>query len=547
KNYSRKKNDVASAEKASANSELRLRKAKANSLRAVSEGKSARSKLNEANENYRKIFDSMMSMRAKTSSAVLEHERSKLIEGTPCPLCGATHHPMIKHSVSGAETPSPERLFRETERLEAELQRAKSAVDAAEKYFNDVAVTNWNKASSIESAAEETFRNCKENLSSLRKELEVLEANVIEAVRPLRISDVSDSERVLKISRGWAETVSSLEKRIKELESRKSIIEAGLAALKANSESLRSELEALTSELSNLESSFSEKLRQMKFPDEETFRASRKSPDEIEIIKRKKSELDSMTDRLQGALSNLQKQLEEKNSMNLTEKSHEEIESLYRDEESILRRLHENIGILSQKLKELHQSSEKIKELEKEYSLMKDSAENWTMLDKLIGSLNGDKFRVYAQKVTLALVVDNANKYLKRMNGRYTLILTPDSNDLELSVRDSEQAGEVRPTANLSGGEKFIVSLALALGLSQISGSKAQVDSLFIDEGFGSLDDEALNSALEALGEIKRDGRMIGIISHVSGISERIPVQIHVIRKSEGKSIIEGPGCSGSN
>ena len=179
--------------------------------------------------------------------------------------------------------------------------------------------------------------------------------------------------------------------------------------------------------------------------------------------------------------------------------------------------------------------------------MMKDSAENWTMLDKLIGSLNGDKFRVYAQKVTLALVVDNANKYLKRMNGRYTLILTPDSNDLELSVRDSEQAGEVRPTANLSGGEKFIVSLALALGLSQISGSKAQVDSLFIDEGFGSLDDEALNSALEALGEIKRDGRMIGIISHVSGISERIPVQIHVIRKSEGKSIIEGPGCSGSN
>ena len=132
------------------------------------------------------------------------------------------------------------------------------------------------------------------------------------------------------------------------------------------------------------------------------------------------------------------------------------------------------------------------------------------------------------------------------MNSRYTIMLTPGDNNLGLSVRDSEQAGTIRPTSNLSGGEKFIISLALALGLSQISGSKAQVDSLFIDEGFGSLDDDALNAALDALGEIHRDGRMIGIISHISGISERIPAKINVIRKSEGTSIIIGPGCSGS-
>ena len=133
------------------------------------------------------------------------------------------------------------------------------------------------------------------------------------------------------------------------------------------------------------------------------------------------------------------------------------------------------------------------------------------------------------------------------MNGRYTLILTPKSEELELSVKDSEQAGIIRPTSNLSGGEKFIISLALALGLSQISGSRAQVDSLFIDEGFGSLDEDSLNAALDALGEIKRDGRMIGIISHISGISERIPARISVIPKSEGTSIITGPGCSGSS
>ena len=91
------------------------------------------------------------------------------------------------------------------------------------------------------------------------------------------------------------------------------------------------------------------------------------------------------------------------------------------------------------------------------------------------------------------------------------------------------------------------MSLALALGLSQISGSKARVDSLFLDEGFGSLDEESLNTALEALGEVRREGRMIGVISHVAALRERIAAQIQVIPKNEGVSILKGPGCSGSN
>ena len=139
-------------------------------------------------------------------------------------------------------------------------------------------------------------------------------------------------------------------------------------------------------------------------------------------------------------------------------------------------------------------------------------------------------------------MVNNANTYLKRMNGRYTL--KPGGEDLSINVVDNEQAGEIRPTTNLSGGERFIVSLALALGLSQISGSKAMVDSLFLDEGFGSLDEDSLNTALEALAEIRSEGRMIGIISHVAALKERIAAQINVIPKNEGTSIIEGPGCS---
>lgn len=108
---------------------------------------------------------------------------------------------------------------------------------------------------------------------------------------------------------------------------------------------------------------------------------------------------------------------------------------------------------------------------------------------------------------------------------------------------DNYQAGEIRTTKNLSGGESFIVSLSLALGLSKMASQKVRVDSLFLDEGFGTLDDEALETALETLGEIQQDGKMIGIISHVLALKERISTQISVQPISGGRSAISGPGC----
>ncbi|MBQ9389660.1 MAG: hypothetical protein IJU07_05740, partial [Synergistaceae bacterium] len=411
----------------------------------------------------------------------------------------------------------------------------------AQKNF-DEAVTNWHKAAAVESAAIERFTQSGENLSLMREKLRELHTAVSESIRPLKISGVSSTREILGIARAWAERVSTLEKNINDLEAGMTEIKARLSELKANFEDRRSEFESLKTELEALESSFTDRLREMNFADEESFRSARKNPDEIESIRRRKDEIDSRAAELQGVLSDTQRRLDEKQAMHLTDESYDDIDTVYREEETQLRRLLQNRGVLSQKLANLRENAAEVERLQAEYDAQEKIADDWKTLNTLIGSASGDKFRVFAQQVTLELVVDNANEYLRKMNGRYTLMLTPDSTTLELSVRDSEQAGEIRPTTNLSGGERFIISLALALGLSQISGSKAQVDSLFIDEGFGSLDDEALNAALDALGEIRREGRMIGIISHVAGISERIPAQIHVIRKSEGTSIIEGPG-----
>jgi len=114
---------------------------------------------------------------------------------------------------------------------------------------------------------------------------------------------------------------------------------------------------------------------------------------------------------------------------------------------------------------------------------------------------------------------------------------------LELNVVDNYQAGEIRSTKNLSGGESFLVSLALALGLSHMAGRNVRVDSLFLDEGFGTLDEEALDSALETLASLQQDGKLIGVISHVPALKERIGTQIEVTPRTGGRSRISGPGC----
>ncbi|NYT21856.1 MAG: hypothetical protein GKC07_08680, partial [Methanomicrobiales archaeon] len=170
-------------------------------------------------------------------------------------------------------------------------------------------------------------------------------------------------------------------------------------------------------------------------------------------------------------------------------------------------------------------------------------ADRWERLDQLIGSHDGKKFRTFAQGITFDHLIRNANRHLKNLNNRYILVRTDDGH-LDMNVVDMYQAGEVRSTKNLSGGETFIVSLALALGLSDMASNNVRVDSLFLDEGFGTLDSESLDVAIEALIRLQTEGKLIGVISHVPAVKERIPTQIIVEKKAGGISSLSAPGCS---
>ncbi|WP_305804889.1 AAA family ATPase [Stenotrophomonas sp. YIM B06876] len=158
--------------------------------------------------------------------------------------------------------------------------------------------------------------------------------------------------------------------------------------------------------------------------------------------------------------------------------------------------------------------------------------EQWQHLNGLIGSAQGDKFRTFAQGLTLDQLVRLANQHLQRLDGgRY--LLARAGAGLALSVLDTWQADVRRDTRTLSGGESFLVSLALALGLSDLVSHKTRIDSFFLDEGFGSLDPDSLDVALDALDSLNAQGKLIGVISHVDAVKERIPVQIQV-RKTRG-------------
>ena len=177
-----------------------------------------------------------------------------------------------------------------------------------------------------------------------------------------------------------------------------------------------------------------------------------------------------------------------------------------------------------------------VEQIVKELAEKQTIAERWAKLNKLIGSADGAKFKVIAQSYTLNLLLLHANKHLSYLSKRYKLQQVPDT--LALQVIDCDMCDEIRTVYSLSGGESFLISLALALGLSSLSSNNLKVESLFIDEGFGSLDAESLRTAMEALEQLQMQGRKIGVISHVQEMSERISVQVQVHKKVNGKSVL---------
>lgn len=218
--------------------------------------------------------------------------------------------------------------------------------------------------------------------------------------------------------------------------------------------------------------------------------------------------------------------------------------------------VHEKVQQLLQELKQAKESHEHARdvvrdddqrrrqnaELTAQLHTAQATADPWNKLNELVGSKEGDKFRMIAQRRTLDVLLSYANQQLHLLSARYRLERAAES--LNLSVIDCDMGEDRRSIHSLSGGESFLVSLALALGLASLTSNRLPIESLFIDEGFGSLDPETLNTAMNALTHLEAQGRKVGVISHVKEMTDAIPVQIRVEKqRAGGASKIVIPGA----
>ena len=458
--------------------------------------------------------------------------RRQLQEGEACPVCGSTAHPYHQ------EQEVVDTLFR-----------------SIEQEYN-VASTNYQQMNNRSIALQRDLAHQKTVDGQIAEQLAALYKAGIEAGNEEQIQHrlAELAERILEYRNLYAEWQRGDEE-IKKMR-------AHCEALRENVSLCRLAMQKVSSakeQLVILQNAASAELKRFEVIEKalNVLRQERsqllkgKSADEAEaaVAKREKElnlalekarkEVEAVHNRLSG-LQGEMKQIAL--AIGELQEQYKKIESPELLPEIIKKQQEENLNIeralSTMEARLLQQAKNKltVEQIAKELAEKQTVAERWAKLNKLIGSADGAKFKVIAQSYTLNLLLLHANKHLSYLSKRYKLQQVPDT--LALQVIDCDMCDEIRTVYSLSGGESFLISLALALGLSSLSSNNLKVESLFIDEGFGSLDAESLRTAMEALEQLQMQGRKIGVISHVQEMSERISVQVQVHKKVNGKSVL---------
>ncbi|MDS1315583.1 AAA family ATPase [Aliarcobacter butzleri] len=292
-----------------------------------------------------------------------------------------------------------------------------------------------------------------------------------------------------------------------------------------------------STKLEETKQNFNKALVENSFSSKEEFEKALLSKEPREELALMCKALEEKYNQIQTLKIDTVKKLSEQKELNLTDKELQTLNDELKELQTIIDELQKSIGSLEKELEinaiNNKKHEDKIKELEKK----KEAFKVWIKLNEMIGSASGDKFAKFAQGITLDQLIYLANKHLQILSPRYELQRSSDSSKLlEIEIIDGFQGDVVRPVSTLSGGESFIVSLSLALGLSALASQKISIDSLFLDEGFGTLDSDSLELALNALNQLQSSGKMVGVISHVEALKERIPLQIRVMPKGDGTS-----------
>ncbi len=439
--------------------------------------------------------------------------------------------------------------------LKAGLDSDESGKEASETAeILEKQVENWKKHLKMKENADREIREINTKIKETEAVVNILESSHSEQLREISILESEYEKMMLERSDVFGDRDpdseeerlnSSVSRAEAEQKTAKEEYDRALLAFNTVANSISS-LKIRTDErkviLEKMEKDFLEKISGKGFAGENHFLKARIPVQERERIEKNLAELDKRNTEISTRISDRTLKLENLKKMKLTDMSLEEVEREYSIITENLEKLRNETASGRHRLTENEAAKEKINDKQNEITRRKSEYIRWEKLHSLIGSADGKKYRTFAQGITFEMMVGHANRQLEKMTDRY-LLMHDRMSPLDLEVADNYQAGEIRSVKNLSGGESFIVSLALALGLSKMASRKVSVDSLFLDEGFGTLDEDALETALETLSSLQQDGKLIGVISHVPALKERITTRISVNPVSGGRSRITGPGC----
>ncbi len=533
----------------------------------------------------------------------LEEERSHLKTGEPCPLCGATSHPYAQDTAAmpraGDEDLRRERaavtalrkkennLLLAITRSESDAQAAKEAVAAIHERAGrreiaweegcrvlalnpDVpdrekavraALITVGQTIKLFNRAENAIRVLKEHTRAIhtlircyhqaiqrfgaaegcavRTAMHQTDLNQLREKRRSFFGDASPDEAEQQFTR----TILEKQRVYKAAQEQHRKLLEEYAGLEGEAKTLRTTIRAQGEEREKAEQRFEEAVCSAGFLGEEDFAAALLSPDEVKTLRDIRNNLERWQAGLAARYATALKEAE----------VHRLSARPVKDEEALTEDLHAltiaeqeantRRGEIRQQLRRQEEEETRYAGQQSRIAAQRTETARWDELHALIGSADGKKFRNFAQGLTFAVMIASANRQLQAMSDRYLLMQSPEL-PLELAVTDNYQGGAIRSTRNLSGGESFLVSLALALGLASMASGRIQVDSLFLDEGFGTLDADALEMALATLSSLRDQGKIIGLISHVPALNERIGTVIRIKKESGGRSTAKGPGVT---
>lgn len=452
-----------------------------------------------------------------------------LREGEPCPVCGSVHHPAPAQRQEAAMTKE------ELELLRAQEEKARNTVSAGEGRLRalEEEVAQWEKE--LSSRREQAWAfGSRESLVQSQKEL----AQKLQTARAAAQKRVAAQKRIDDLNRELETARTSGEAALRERE-----------ALLARETEQRTRQEELLSQWQGNPPQPEQILKEKKQAEEQALSLNQKASQ----MEKEWSLLQNQAGAAAAALQEAQRRAEEAQTECSRRETgwqgdipgEEALSLQYQQEKEKLDEMNRSLGQISQQLTAGKSSLRQLEELEKEFGQLQTAYQQTARLYRLLSGSN--PMRIPLDKYVLSIMLEEilacANRYFARFSReRYALQRSREraSNNayggLDLEVLDG-MTGHQRSVDTLSGGEQFLASLSLALGLSEVVQSQSgcvRLESLFIDEGFGSLDQETLDTAMKALSLLHQGGRNIGIISHVSELRNRIPARIEVSRLPDG-------------